>query len=70
MISTAAINATNSPDSLLLSCVKFVVRKEIDIQDVSLPQEICDLLLEVIFVNSVYYLPNWISIFVLFLFGF
>lgn len=37
----------NSPDSLLLNCVKYVVRQEVDIRGISLPQEICDLLIEV-----------------------
>ncbi len=37
----------NSPDSLLLVCVKYIVKEEIDIRGVSLPQEICDSLIDV-----------------------
>lgn len=40
-------SSDNSPDSLLLICVKYVVKQEINIRGVSLPQEICDLLIEV-----------------------
>lgn len=37
----------NSPDSLLLTCIKYVVKEELDIRGISVPQEICDLLIEV-----------------------
>lgn len=37
----------NSPDSLLLTCVKYVIDNSISIESVSLPQEICDLLIKV-----------------------
>ena len=39
--------ADNSPDSLLHTCVQFVVKEGIDLRGVSLPQEICDLLIQV-----------------------
>lgn len=42
-----SLNNGNSPDSLLMSCLTFIVHREIDVRNVSLPQEICDLLLEV-----------------------
>lgn len=37
----------NSPDCLLLLCVKNIVTNDINIRNAALPQEICDLLLEV-----------------------
>ncbi|CAG2104960.1 unnamed protein product [Medioppia subpectinata] len=37
----------NSPDSLLHTCVRYVVREGLDLRPVSLPQEICDLLIHV-----------------------
>ncbi|XP_054164654.1 protein zer-1 homolog [Oppia nitens] len=37
----------NSPHSLLHQCVEYVVREAVDLRGVSLPKEICDLLIQV-----------------------
>ncbi|CAG2107636.1 unnamed protein product [Medioppia subpectinata] len=37
----------NSPDSLLKTCLRYVVREGLDLRPVSLPREICDLLIHV-----------------------
>ncbi|CAG2113094.1 unnamed protein product, partial [Medioppia subpectinata] len=37
----------NSPDSLLHTCIRYVVRESLDVRSVSLPHEICDLLIHV-----------------------
>ena len=49
----------NCPDSLLLVCVKYVVKQELDIRGISLPQEICDLLIEVSLHSIIFFAINY-----------
>ncbi|RWS28170.1 protein zer-1-like protein [Leptotrombidium deliense] len=41
------ISNDNSPESLLLLCVRFVVKNEVKFGDLCLPQEICNVILEI-----------------------